>query len=59
MTPEELDKAIHETKQEIYEVREQLEQTTNPREERMLIARLKELQYLQLWHIDQLQISIN
>ena len=55
MTREELEKAIEETKHEIYQAKEQLDQVTDPRDEKKLVARLKELQYLQLWHVDQLK----
>jgi hypothetical protein len=55
MNRNELFEAIEDTKQEIYQVKEQLEQTTDPREEKNLLARLKELQYLQLWHIEHME----
>jgi len=55
MTRKELLEAIEETKQEIYHVKEQLEQTTDPRHEKKILSRLKELQYLQLWQMDKLE----
>jgi hypothetical protein len=54
MRREELEKAIESTKLEIYQAKEQLKQVVDPREEKKLLARLKELQILQLWHMDQL-----
>jgi len=56
MTREELEQAIEDTKREIYQVKEQLDQTNDPRGEKKLLARLKELQYLQLWYIDLLEL---
>lgn len=47
--------AIEITKQEIYEIMQQIEGTHDSKEKHVLEKRLKEIQYLQLWHIDQLQ----
>lgn len=55
MTREELQEAITRTKAEIEEVKQQIAQAADPREKRRLIRRKRELQYLQLWHIDQLK----
>jgi len=54
VTPEELKVAIESTKARIYELKRQIEATEDPKEKRWLKCRLKELQYLQLWHLDQL-----
>lgn len=53
MTREELKQAIKNTKQEICRVKEQLSLVTNPREEKKLLAKLKELQVRQIWYMDQ------
>ena len=52
MIIEELLKAVEETKCEIEKVKQELETCTDLRQEGMLERRLKELQYLQLWHLD-------
>jgi len=54
MTEQELREAIDRTKVEIYKIKNQLKSSTDPRKQKHLKARLKELQYLQLWHLDQL-----
>lgn len=54
MTERELREAIERTKAEIYKLKDQLESTIDSGEQRRLKARLKELRYLQLRHIDQL-----
>lgn len=53
MTFDEIQEAITHTIAEIKDVKKELFQTTDSRERRRLKRRLKELQYLQLWHIDQ------
>lgn len=55
MTREQLQEAIESTKLEIVDLKQQIRQTTDPRQARKLTIKLRELQYLQLWHIDQLQ----
>jgi hypothetical protein len=55
MTREELLKSIEETRQEIYQVKGQLDQVTDPQEEKQLLVRLKELQIRQIWHMDQIR----
>jgi tmRNA-binding protein len=54
MTCEELQEAINRTKAEIEEVKQQIAQAADPREKRRLILRKRELQYMQMWHIEQL-----
>jgi len=54
MIPSDLRDAIEKTKTQIYQLKEQIEETPDPQEKRQLKRRLKELQYLQLWHLDQL-----
>lgn len=55
MTRDELQEAIARTLAEIEEVKQQIAQAADPREKRRLNRRKRELQYLQLWHIDQLK----
>ncbi len=55
LTREELQAAIDHTKEQIYQIKQLIIVTTDHREKRRLKRRLKELQYLQLWHIDQLK----
>lgn len=55
MTREELQEAINRTLSEINQVMQQFAQAEDPREKRRLIRRKRELQYLQLWHMDQLK----
>jgi len=54
MTPDELKVAIEQTKDKIWELRSWLETASSPEEKRRLKRQLKELQYLQLWHLDKL-----
>lgn len=54
MTPEEINLAIEITKEKIWEIRSRLEKATSVKEKQELKKRLKELQILQLWHLDQL-----
>lgn len=54
MTPEELRQAIDQTKAKIYALKKQIQEDPDPRGKRILQRQLKELQYLQLWHLDQL-----
>lgn len=53
MTDINLHEAIDQTKSQIYTLKQQIEQTPDPQEKSRLKRRLKELQYLQLWHLDQ------
>lgn len=55
MTNEELLIAIDETKCKIEQVKQTLENCPDLRQERKAEQRLKELQYLQLWHLDLMQ----
>lgn len=55
MNHEEIQQAINETKAEIYQLKEQLARVTDLREEKKLLAKIKELQIKQLWHLDQLK----
>lgn len=55
MTLEELQKAIKRTISEIEEVKMEIVKATSPLEKCRLKRRKKELQYLQLWHLDQLK----
>jgi len=52
--PPGLIEAIEKTKTQIYALKQKIEQTPDPQERRRLKRQLKELQYLQLWHLDQL-----
>jgi uncharacterized protein YpiB (UPF0302 family) len=54
MTLEELQSAIVLTKQQIDELKQQIEEAVDFKAKRRLSRQLKELQYLQLWHLDQL-----
>ncbi len=54
MTRDELQAAIDRTKAQIYQVKQLIEETTDFQEKCRLKRRLKELQYLQLWHLDQI-----
>lgn len=54
MTAEELKAAIEQTKEKIWEIRRKVESASDPAERRALKRRLKEMQVLQLWHLDQL-----
>jgi hypothetical protein len=53
VTREELLKSIEANRQEIYQVKGQLDQVTDPQEEKQLLVRLKELQIKQIWYMDQ------
>ena len=55
MNRAEILESIECIKQEIYRVKEQMEQVTDLRDERLLAKKLKELQYQQLWHLELLQ----
>ena len=55
MNYNELLSAIEQTKAEIYHVKQMIEDSTNRKERRRLEYRLKELQYLQLWQLGQLE----
>ena len=54
MTPEKLQDVNNTTKQQIEQLKLEIEESADSKEKRRLIQRLKELQFLQLWHIDQL-----
>jgi len=58
MTSDELRKAIERTKKEIYELQQQIIEETFIRKKLKLQRRLKELQYLQLWHMGLLEQGI-
>ena len=51
----ELERTVETTKLEIYQQKEQLDQVTDPREEKELLVKLKELQIKQMWCMDQLE----
>jgi hypothetical protein len=55
VTLEELQSAIILTKQNIEVLKQQIEETVDFKAKRSLSRQLKELQYLQLWHLDQLE----
>ncbi len=55
MTHDELLEAIERTMHEIGRIKQQIEEAANPREERRLARKKRELQYLQLWHHDLLE----
>ena len=55
MMKEELERIVETTKLEIYQLKEQLDQVTDPREEKELLVKLKELQIKQMWCMDQLE----
>lgn len=55
MTRTELLESIERTMHEIGRIKRLIDETTDPREKRLLIRRKKELQYLQLWHHDLLE----
>lgn len=54
VTGDEIRKAIEVTKAEIYRLKSQLEEITDPKEEKRILAKLKELRIRQLWYLDQL-----
>lgn len=54
MNENELRTAIDQTKRQIYGLKQQIDETSDLQEKCQLQRRLKELQYLQLWHLDQL-----
>lgn len=55
LTRYELQEAITSTLEEIEVVKQQIAQAADSREKRRLIRKKRELQYLQLWHLDQLK----
>ncbi len=55
MRKEKLERTIDITKLEIYKLKEQLDKVSDPREEKKLLAKLKQLQIKQMWCMDQLQ----
>lgn len=59
MNLEELKAAITATLAEIEQVKDRLEKTADTKEARQLLQRKKELQYLQLWHLEQLEFYNN
>jgi len=56
MDKEELREAIKATLTAIEAVKQELEATTDPARMQVLKRRKKELQYLQLWHLEQLEL---
>ncbi|MTI80828.1 MAG: hypothetical protein FH758_08090 [Firmicutes bacterium] len=54
MNEQELREAIDQTKEKIYQIKSQIEFTDDSQERLRLKRKLKELQYKQLWHLDQL-----
>ncbi len=55
MNRTDLEQAITLTLDKITQVKQQIEETTDPEEKQKLIREKKELQYLQLWNIDQIE----
>jgi RNase adaptor protein for sRNA GlmZ degradation len=55
MMKEKLERMVETTKLEIYQLKEQLDQVTDPQEEKELLVKLKEQQIKQMWCMDQLQ----
>lgn len=55
MTLQDLRSNILRTKEEIEQLKLRLEEVADPREQRRLKRRIKELQYLQLWQLDKLK----
>ena len=55
MNREEIQRAIAATSEEIMKLKEQIALATDRREKKRLQIMLKELQYLQLWHIEQME----
>lgn len=53
MNKRDLQYAITQNKAQIYELKQLIEEATDHQEKRRLQHRLKELQYLQLWHLGQ------
>jgi len=54
MTREELQEAIFQTMKDITQIKQKLDGAVGPKERRKLRLKKKELQYLQLWCLDQL-----
>jgi hypothetical protein len=52
MNRRELEQAMERTLNEIEDVKRRIATTTDPQERQQLIRKKKELQYLQLWHMD-------
>ena len=55
MIKEEIERTIEITTLEIYKLKEQLDQASDLREEKELLAKLKQLQIKQMWCMDQLE----
>jgi len=55
MNREELEVVIERTLDEIMQIKKEIDETDDLPKRKRLIQRKKELQYLQLWHIDQLE----
>jgi len=55
VTSDEICEAIEQVKDKIYELKQQIEDTPNMQEKLKLQRQLKEMQYLQLWHLDLLE----
>lgn len=55
MNQDELQQAMAATLAEIEQINRDIDKAIDPKDERALILRKKELQYLQLWRIEQLE----
>jgi len=55
MNHEELQRAISDTLEKIEYIKSEIDQATDSSERKKLIRQKRELQYLQLWHIEQLE----
>jgi len=55
MNREDLKRAIEDTLEDIDQINNEIKKTADPFEKRKLIRRKREMQYLQLWHIAQLE----
>lgn len=55
MNRSELERAILDTQTAISQIKERIDQTSDPNEVRHLRHKLKELQYLQLWQMETLE----
>jgi hypothetical protein len=53
MDADDIQEAINKTMQEIDQVKQELARTTDPNERQKLSRKLKDLQFLQLWNLDQ------
>jgi hypothetical protein len=53
MDADDIQEAINKTVQEIDQVKLEIDSATDPKERRKLFRKLKDLQFLQLWNLDQ------